>query len=192
MRRSGLRLTAGLSALVAIALVGGTAHADDQTVTIDGLAFSPGTVTVSEGEAVTWSNADGAAHTASGDGFDTERLDPGQSATVTFPTAGTFAYVCAIHPQMRGTVVVEAAAAPAPTATAAPTAPPAASDGGGAPATGGGPTPAATDMLPMTPAARPDLIGLGAALLAVFGASMLLGTLWTSRRDRRPPPTRDD
>jgi plastocyanin len=176
MRRMGLRLTAGLSALLAMTLIGGTARAADQTVTIDGFAFSPGTVTVSEGEAVTWSNADGAAHTASGDGFDTERLDPGQSATVTFPSAGTFAYVCAIHPQMRGTVVVEAAT----------------SDGGGAPATGGGPTPAATDMMPMTPAARPDLIGLGAALLAVFGASMLLGTLWTSRRDRRPPPTRDD
>jgi plastocyanin len=176
MRRMGLRLTAGLSALLAMTLIGGTARAADQTVTIDGFAFSPGTVTVSEGEAVTWSNADGAAHTASGDGFDTERLDPGQSATVTFPSAGTFAYVCAIHPQMRGTVVVEAAT----------------SDGGGAPATGGGPTPAATDMVPMTPAARPDLIGLGAALLAVFGASMLLGTLWTSRRDRRPPPTRDD
>jgi plastocyanin len=176
MRRMGLRLTAGLSALLAMTLIGGTARAADQTVTIDGFAFSPGTVTVSEGEAVTWSNADGAAHTASGDGFDTERLDPGQSATVTFPSAGTFAYVCAIHPQMRGTVVVEAAT----------------SDGGGAPATGGGPTPAATDMMPMTPAARPDLIGLGAALLAVFGASMLVGTLWTSRRDRRPPPTRDD
>ena len=45
--------------------------------------------------------------------FDTERLDPGRRRRVTFSTAGSFAYVCAIHPQMTGTVVVAGRRAPA-------------------------------------------------------------------------------
>jgi hypothetical protein len=42
MRRMGLRLTAGLTGLLTMTLIGGTARAADQTVTIDGFAFSPG------------------------------------------------------------------------------------------------------------------------------------------------------
>jgi hypothetical protein len=38
--------------------------------------------------------------------WDTGRLNPGQAGSFTFTTAGTFAYHCAIHPQMHGTIVV--------------------------------------------------------------------------------------
>ena len=176
MRRAGWRAVAALVGGLAVGLAPGTASAADESVSIEGFAFSPATVTITEGDTVTWSNADGVAHTATGDGFDTERLDPGQDASITFSTAGTFAYLCAIHPQMTGTVVVEAAA-PAPTdaPTAAPTAAP---DG---PAV----TPAATDTDPLPMAHRTDVIGSIALLLAVFGVSMLVGTFWTSRRGRR-------
>jgi plastocyanin len=34
-------------------------------------------------------------------------LAQGTSASLTFNTAGTFTYFCAIHPTMRGTVVVQ-------------------------------------------------------------------------------------
>jgi hypothetical protein len=107
----------------------GTALAADHAVAISDFSFSPGTVTVAVGDTVTWTNSDAQDHTATADGgsFDTGTLGNGESGTVTFSTAGSFPYHCTIHPQMTGTVVVEAAAstpaAPAPTA-AAPTNPP--------------------------------------------------------------------
>ena len=174
MRRTGWRTAAALGGLLAVALATGTVRAADEAVSIQGFAFSPGTVTISEGDTVTWTNGDQTDHTATGQAFDTERLDPGQTASITFSTAGTFPYVCAIHPQMQGTVVVEAAAAPAP--TDAPTAAP-----GGAAA-----TPPRTDASPLRATADPpDVIESVAVLLALFGVTMLGFTLWTSRRGRR-------
>jgi plastocyanin len=77
-------------------------------VTIQGFAFHPGAITVSVGDTVTWANHDSADHTATAsDGsFDTGTLGRGQSGSHTFTRAGTFSYVCSIHPNMHGTVVV--------------------------------------------------------------------------------------
>ena len=36
-------------------------------------------------------------------------MDAGQSGSHTFDTAGTFSYICTPHPNMKGTVVVQAA-----------------------------------------------------------------------------------
>ncbi len=41
-----------------------------------------------------------------GDQLDTDRIDAGSSASVVFDQAGTFAYVCAFHPNMQGTIAV--------------------------------------------------------------------------------------
>jgi plastocyanin len=164
MRRTGLRTAIVLAGLVAVALGATSARAADESVTTRDFAFSPGTVTVTEGDTVTWTNADATAHTATGGAFDTERLDPGQTATVTFSTAGSFAYVCAIHPQMTGTIVVQAAA-PQPTEAGA--------------------TPPRTDGPPIVTGRRADVIGSIAVLLAAFGVTMLAATAWTSRRGRR-------
>jgi plastocyanin len=78
-------------------------------VTIKDFAFSPGTVTVKVGSAITWTNGDGTAHSVkSGDGsFVSQDLQQGQSFSATFAAPGTFAYVCGIHSFMTGTVVVE-------------------------------------------------------------------------------------
>jgi plastocyanin len=78
-------------------------------VTIQDFAFSPETVTVKVGSAITWTNGDGFAHSVkSGDGsFVSQDLQQGQSYTATFAAPGTFAYVCGIHNSMTGTVVVE-------------------------------------------------------------------------------------
>lgn len=122
------RLTmAGVAAALTAWVVAGSTLAADTTVTIEDLAFSPPTVTVESGDSVTWVNDDTVAHTATDvdGGFDTQRLDPGDSATVVFDTAGTSSYVCSIHAQMTGTVVVQATGAvggdpartPAPTDT---------------------------------------------------------------------------
>jgi LPXTG-motif cell wall-anchored protein len=85
--------------------------AADTSVTIQDFNFSPAQITVQEGDTVTWTNDGPAAHsaTASGGAFDTGIFSAGQSRSHTFDEAGTFAYICTPHPNMKGTVVVEAA-----------------------------------------------------------------------------------
>jgi plastocyanin len=80
----------------------------DAAVTIQGFAFEPDTVEVSAGTTVTWTNGDTTQHTVTaGDGsFDSGVLPPGAAFSRTFDAAGTFAYACAIHPGMTGTIVV--------------------------------------------------------------------------------------
>ena len=72
-------------------------------------AFSPGQVTVDAGGAVAWVNTDTVAHTstANGNAWNSGTLAPGQQFSRTFATPGTFAYRCAIHPDMVGTVIVK-------------------------------------------------------------------------------------
>ena len=80
-------------------------------VTIKDFDFGPASVTINVGDTVTWTNQGPTGHTATAnDGaFDTGLLDAGQSGSHTFDTAGTFAYICTPHPNMKGTVVVQGA-----------------------------------------------------------------------------------
>lgn len=77
-------------------------------VAIDGFAFEPASLTVTAGATVTWTNRDEEPHTvAASDGsFHSPGMGTGATFTHTFSAAGTFDYVCSIHPMMRGTVVV--------------------------------------------------------------------------------------
>lgn len=76
-------------------------------VGIVNFAFRPGTLNVSKGTKVVFSNTSNRAHTATRAGsFDTGRIKPGRSASVRFGQKGTFRYHCKIHPEMRGKVVV--------------------------------------------------------------------------------------
>jgi plastocyanin len=76
----------------------------------DSLKFSPDTLTVSVGHAVTWTNGGSVGHTVtfdSGPAF-SEPLNAGATVMRTFTTAGTFAYHCSIHgPSMHGTIIVK-------------------------------------------------------------------------------------
>jgi plastocyanin len=110
--RAGRVLEAVAGGAVVAGLIAGTALAADQAVSIAGQAFNPRSVTVSVGDSVTWTNADAVAHTATADdaSFDTGNIAAGGSDSITFATAGSFAYHCAIHPAMTGTVTVQAAA----------------------------------------------------------------------------------
>lgn len=80
-------------------------------VTIKNFKFAPASITVHVGDTITWSNQDIAPHTATApDGsFDTGTIDKGKSGSATFSKTGTIPYICSIHPNMKGTVVVEAA-----------------------------------------------------------------------------------
>lgn len=77
-------------------------------VEIEDFTFVPATLTVRAGTTVTWSNKDAASHTATGNGsaFETGVLAKGDETPITFTTPGTFPYFCAIHPSMRGTILV--------------------------------------------------------------------------------------
>ena len=69
-------------------------------------------MTVNVGDTVTWTNNGPTPHSATSSSgvFDTGIMDAGQSGSHTFTEAGTFAYICTPHPNMHGTVVVQAAA----------------------------------------------------------------------------------
>ena len=113
-RRLAAMVASAAGVALAIGLTAGTALAADQDVAISGFSYSPGTVTVSVGDTVTWTNSDAQAHTATGSGWNTGDLGNGESGSITFQAAGTFDYMCGIHPAMRGTVVVRAAGGTTP------------------------------------------------------------------------------
>jgi LPXTG-motif cell wall-anchored protein len=79
-------------------------------VTIVDFSFSPGTITINEGDTVTWTNNGPTPHsaTSSNGAFDTGIFPAGQSRSHTFDQAGTFSYICTPHPNMHGTVIVQA------------------------------------------------------------------------------------
>jgi plastocyanin len=117
VRRAAVAWAAALlisCALLALPLV---AYAATFAVNIQGFAYAPNPVTIRAGDTVTWTNQDDAQHNARFAGRpNMPILSKGQSASVTFATAGTFPYDCAVHgSSMTGTVVVQAAATPAPT-----------------------------------------------------------------------------
>ncbi|MCC7022224.1 MAG: cupredoxin family copper-binding protein [Thermomicrobiales bacterium] len=80
------------------------------TVDIKGFAYNPKIVEVPAGGSVTWTNNDSAPHTVTGlDGAIPRSggMPFGASFTQVFPTPGTYDYICAYHPNMKGTVVVK-------------------------------------------------------------------------------------
>ena len=85
------------------------AFAADHAVDIRGMKFSVPALEVAVGDTVTFTNRDGAPHTATAkDGaFDTGRLAKGQSATITVSKAGTFDYFCAVHPSMKASITAK-------------------------------------------------------------------------------------
>ena len=79
-------------------------------VCIKSFSFKPSSLTVPVGTAVTWTQQDSTVHNVTGTGtstFKSGNLTKGQTFTFTFSTAGTFTYMCTIHPNMRGTVIVQ-------------------------------------------------------------------------------------
>jgi plastocyanin len=76
-------------------------------VKMQGLKFVPNSITVNAGTEVLWVNLDNVDHTVTIDslGID-ERVAAGAQFSHVFGQAGTFDCRCAIHPSMRGTVIV--------------------------------------------------------------------------------------
>ena len=85
------------------------AKASGTTVSAQDNSFSPGTLKVSPGDTVTFTNDGAVAHTVtatSGAKFDSGSLEPGKTFKFTAEKAGTVDYVCTFHPGMQGTIEV--------------------------------------------------------------------------------------
>ena len=87
------------------------AFADAVKVGIDNFSFSPAEITVPVGTKVEWTTHDDIPHTVT-DAHDAKAnhspaLDTGDSYSRTFDKPGRYEYFCALHPHMRGTVVVK-------------------------------------------------------------------------------------
>lgn len=97
----------------AAADAGGDAAGGDgaaAAVTIADLAYSPAEIEVASGGTVTWTNDDEAPHTVTFDDdsvASSEEMNTGDEFSATFDAAGSYSYVCAIHPDMKGTVTVQ-------------------------------------------------------------------------------------
>ena len=96
-------------------------------MTIEGIAFEPGELTVQVGDTVTWVNKDPVDHTVTSgepgeqgipgveegtkpklDGLFDEPLERAESTySYTFEERGTFVYFCRVHAAMKAVVTVE-------------------------------------------------------------------------------------
>ena len=76
--------------------------------------FTPSSIKVSTGSKVTWKNDDITSHTATSVDasavpsgvFDSSILMPGKTFSFTFKNAGSYSYICVLHPWMKGAVKV--------------------------------------------------------------------------------------
>jgi LPXTG-motif cell wall-anchored protein len=160
------------------------AHAaDDTSVTIADFQFTPATITIHVGDTVTWTNHGPSAHTATADNgsFNTGVLQKGHSASHTFTTAGTFTYICEIHPFMHGTVVVLAnttstTTTPKTTTTPTTTTP--------TTTTAAATTPTSTTPASATSATTAQLPMTGFAVTAILLAGVLLTALGLAVRKK--------
>lgn len=114
-RRALLAAAAAIVAFACVALLAGrdpaagatATSSGTRTVTINHFKFSPTPLRVAKGTTVVFSNTSKVKHTATRRGsFDTGKIKPGQSVSVRFGAAGTYGYVCTIHPEMHGKIIV--------------------------------------------------------------------------------------
>lgn len=100
--------TAAIAMLLMAAGVALAADPSRDTVTIDGTRYAPATLTVKRGTTVSFVNKDPFPHTATSRGhFDSKEIAAGKTWKFKAKDAGRFDYICTLHPNMKGTLVVE-------------------------------------------------------------------------------------
>ncbi len=79
------------------------------TVTIQNLTFTPSPIMVPVGTTVTWINQDSTTHRVISDtgAFESKNLNHGESYSFKFTRSGTYKYHCSIHPNIKGTIIVQ-------------------------------------------------------------------------------------
>ena len=86
-----------------------TAAVTAPQVTLEQAMFGPATLTIRVGATVTWVNNDGDLHTVTSTQglFASPALDSGDNFSYRFTAPGTYPYFCALHPHMKGTIIVQ-------------------------------------------------------------------------------------
>lgn len=78
------------------------------TVTIEGVAYRPAILAVKRGDTVAWVNNDPFPHTATAPGaFDSREIPAGATWNYVARKAGKYAYICTLHPNMKGVLTVQ-------------------------------------------------------------------------------------
>ena len=94
----------------AVATASAVAPVAGNAVAIKNFAFAPAALTVKVGVKVTWTNQDSDAHTVtsqgSGGALNSKAMNTGDTFSYTFTKAGTYTYLCTIHPFMTAIVTV--------------------------------------------------------------------------------------
>jgi plastocyanin len=104
-------LGAAIGSVLAASVLFARAEATPGTVFIDNFIFNPKALTVKAGTTVTWTNRDDIVHSiaSSNNAFKkSPAIDTDDTFSFTFTTPGTYQYFCYLHPQMVGSIVVEA------------------------------------------------------------------------------------
>lgn len=102
-----------LATLLIAALYAGPAARADQPlraqIVIKEFKFTPASLTVKPGTTVMWANEDDEPHTVVSDSgiFRSGAIDTDGTFSFRFDRPGTYHFICSIHPQMVGTIVVE-------------------------------------------------------------------------------------
>lgn len=76
-------------------------------VSIEGFSFNPQSVQIKAGSTVTWTNNDAVKHDVKSDLFASPLMAKGETFSFKYETAGTYEYICGVHPSMKGTIIVE-------------------------------------------------------------------------------------
>ena len=109
-RRSLLRRAVGAGIAVLVGAAARRAVAQEGEVVIDNFTFAPTPLTVAVGSEVTWVNHDDIPHSIVCPALNVKShpLDTDDSFAHRFEPAGTFEYMCGLHPHMRGQITVKA------------------------------------------------------------------------------------
>ena len=108
-----IRVAVALACAGLLSLCGDARGAESPTihrVIIEGTAYQPAALTIRRGDTVEWINKDPFPHTATSTtgAFDSHEIAADKSWTFTAAKSGTFPYVCAFHPTMKGVIRVSA------------------------------------------------------------------------------------
>ena len=118
IRRARFVLAGLLMALGVIMLPVEPAEAAAHQVVIKQYAYGPGSLNITQGDTVTWTNRDDVQHdvvvTDGPVSFRSPLLSKGKSWSHTFTKAGSYSYTCSLHPDMRGSVTAKAKTQSAP------------------------------------------------------------------------------
>lgn len=80
---------------------------ETHVVVIEKKSFSPQNLTIKLHDQVEWQNKDNETFQIKGQGWGDVPIEPGEVFSQPFENAGTFPYSCALHPDLKGTIVVQ-------------------------------------------------------------------------------------